>query len=98
MFKTLTIGFIASLVTLSVAVGGLQGCKKTYPEHAGRVITRLVGTDMRDKEEFYSIYVMEYEPGENGEEVIKCYEVSEEEYHSLEPGDEYVPTGEAKHK
>lgn len=87
----LCIGFIASLIILSVAVGGLQGCAKAHPEHAGRVMTRLVSKGLNDADSTHSIYVLEYEPDDEGKEVIRCYDVPEDVYYSLAPGDEYVP-------
>ena len=91
MFSRLCIWLIASLVVLSVAVGGLQGCAKAHPEHAGRVMTRLVSKGLNGADSTHSIYVLEYEPDAEGKEVIKCYDVPEDIYYSLKPGDEYVP-------
>lgn len=91
MFTKLCIGFISSMIILSVAVGGLQGCAKAHPEHAGRVMTRLVSKGFNDTDDTHSIYVIEYEPDAEGKEVIKCYDVPEDIYYSLKPGDEYVP-------
>lgn len=51
MFVKLCIGFIASLIILSAAIGGLQGCAVPHPEHAGRVMTWLVSKGFNDTDD-----------------------------------------------
>lgn len=54
-------------------------------------MTRLVSKGFNDTDDTHSIYVVEYEPDANGNDVVKCYDVPEDVYCSLKAGDEYVP-------
>ena len=89
--KVAIAGLVAGAAVCALAFA-LQACQ-TYPKGAGAVITRTIGKEINNGQDFYSIYVREFEPDENGNEVIKCYEVSEEEYIRLTLGDTYIPNG-----
>lgn len=73
----------------ALAIGGCA----SHPPHTGTVMSRQIATDFNTGKEFYSIYVTEFEKDSAGNDIIKCYEVPENVYNSLQIGDIYTPEG-----
>lgn len=82
------IGLAAGFIILAGAYV-FAGCGK-HPDGAGWINGRVMTDDKHGNHSYY-IYVTEYEPDENGETVIKCYELTEEQYNNYQYGDEYIP-------